>query len=107
MPVYLQYYFWLVSISLFCLVLERLAPWRREQKMLRRGLGQDVFWLVFNGHYLGLIFALIAGRSILLLNSALYELGLFLSVSVTSSKVWHVVSEVRPGCGITSNSRSP
>ena len=76
MPVYLQYYFWLVSISLFCLVLERLAPWRREQKVLRRGLGQDLFWLVFNGHYLGLIFALIAGRSILLLNSALYELGL-------------------------------
>ncbi len=76
MPVYLQYYFWLVSISLFCLVLERLAPWRREQKMLRRGLGQDLFWLVFNGHYLGLIFALIAGRSIQLLNSVLYELGL-------------------------------
>jgi sterol desaturase/sphingolipid hydroxylase (fatty acid hydroxylase superfamily) len=76
MPVYLQYYFWLVSISLLCLVLERVAPWRREQKVLRRGIGQDLFWLVFNGHYLGLIFALIAGHVVQWLNSALYELGL-------------------------------
>ena len=75
MPVYLQYYFWLIAVSLFCFVLERLAPWRSQQKMLRRGIWQDVFWLVFNGHYLGVILAMISGKLIQLLNTFLFELG--------------------------------
>lgn len=76
MPVYLQYYFWLIAISLLCLVLERLAPWRKSQRVLRAGIAQDLFWLVFNGHYLGLILALVGGRAIQLLNGALYDAGL-------------------------------
>jgi sterol desaturase/sphingolipid hydroxylase (fatty acid hydroxylase superfamily) len=76
MPVYLQYYFWLIAVSLFCFALERLAPWRRQQRVLRRGIGQDLFWLVFNGHYLGLIFALVTGQVVVWFNSALLELGL-------------------------------
>jgi sterol desaturase/sphingolipid hydroxylase (fatty acid hydroxylase superfamily) len=75
-PVYLQYYFWLVLVSLGCFVLERVSPWRREQKTFRRGFGQDLFWLVFNGHYLGLIFALGTGRLVTWLNGALHDLGL-------------------------------
>ena len=43
MPVYLQYYFWLVLVSLGCFLLERVAPWRREQKAFRRGILQDLF----------------------------------------------------------------
>ena len=76
MPIYAQYYFWLTAISLFCFILERIAPWRRDQGALRSGIWQDLFWLIFNGHYLGLIFAIFTGKAVLLFNSFLYELGL-------------------------------
>lgn len=76
MPVYLQYYFWLISVSLFVFILERLHPWRRRQKVLRKGILQDLFWLAFNGHVLGLIIALVAGHLVQLLNGALHGLGL-------------------------------
>lgn len=54
--IYRKYWFWLIVVSVLMLVLERVAPWRREQKMLRPHLGQDVFWLVFNGYAYGLLF---------------------------------------------------
>lgn len=75
MPIYLQYYFWLISISLFCFILERLIPWRREQKVLRKGIWQDLFWLVFNGHYFGLLLALVTGKLVQQLNTFLYSQG--------------------------------
>ena len=54
------YFFWLLIVSLFCWVLERLAPWRPHQKAFREQIGQDFFWLVFNGHYAGLLLAYLA-----------------------------------------------
>jgi len=75
LPVYLRYYFWLIGISLACFALERIRPWRRDQRVFRRGWVQDLFWLVFNGHYLGLLLAWVTGRSVLWLNGALHELG--------------------------------
>jgi sterol desaturase/sphingolipid hydroxylase (fatty acid hydroxylase superfamily) len=51
------YFFWLMVVSLFCLLLERIAPWRPQQKMFRSQIGQDFFWLVFNGHYAGVLVA--------------------------------------------------
>lgn len=76
MPVYLQYYFWLIAASLFCFVLERIHPWRKRQQVLRKGIWQDFFWLVFNGHYFGLILAILTGNLVLLLNGFLHESGL-------------------------------
>jgi sterol desaturase/sphingolipid hydroxylase (fatty acid hydroxylase superfamily) len=52
-----SYFFWLISVSLLCFLLERVFTWRREQKVLRKEIGQDVFFLVFNGHYAGLLLA--------------------------------------------------
>ncbi len=54
------YFFWLLAVSAFCLVLERIRPWRGKQKMLRRQFGQDLFWLFFNGHYVGILVAYVA-----------------------------------------------
>jgi len=54
------YLFWLIVVSALCLVLERLWPWRRRQKLLRRQFGQDLLWLVFNGHYAGILVAHVA-----------------------------------------------
>ena len=46
-----SYFFWLLVVSALCLLLERMRPWRRSQAFLRRGFAQDLFWLVFNGHF--------------------------------------------------------
>jgi sterol desaturase/sphingolipid hydroxylase (fatty acid hydroxylase superfamily) len=51
------YFFWLLLVSALCVILERLWPWRREQKLLRRQFVQDLFWLFFNGQYAGILTA--------------------------------------------------
>lgn len=55
------YFFWLLVVSLICWTLERIVPWRSDQKAFRDQFGQDLFWLVFNGHYAGLLLAYVAG----------------------------------------------
>jgi len=62
-----NYLFWLVGISVFCFCLERVRPWRK-QRVLRRGIGQDVFFLLFNGHFFGILFAYIAAWTLGILN---------------------------------------
>lgn len=54
------YFFWLLVVSALCALLERLRPWRTSQKLFRRQLGQDVFWLFFNGHFAGILLAHVA-----------------------------------------------
>jgi sterol desaturase/sphingolipid hydroxylase (fatty acid hydroxylase superfamily) len=51
-----QYWFWLIVVSALCFVAERLFPWRKQQPWRRPLLAQDLFWLVFNGHFLALAF---------------------------------------------------
>src|SRR5262245_12179630 len=58
------YFFWLLLISVLCWLLERLFPWRPQQKALRRQFGQDIFWLIFNGHYAGIVLAAIASWAV-------------------------------------------
>lgn len=62
-----SYFFWLVLISGLVLVLERMRPWRPSQRLLRRQFAQDLIWLVFNGHYAGVLVGWGAAR---LLSSA-------------------------------------
>ena len=47
----LSYLQWLLLISLFFLVAERLFPARQAQKTLRPQLANDLGYLIFNGHY--------------------------------------------------------
>ena len=54
------YFFWLLVVSAFCALLERIRPWRTNQRMLRRQFAQDLFWLFFNGHYAGVLVAYLA-----------------------------------------------
>jgi sterol desaturase/sphingolipid hydroxylase (fatty acid hydroxylase superfamily) len=44
------YLTWLILISLLFAVAERLRPARRAQGALRPQLGNDLFYLIFNGH---------------------------------------------------------
>ncbi len=76
MPIYLEYYFWLVSVSLVLLVLERVRPWRPQQEAVREDLVQDLFWMVFNQHYVGWMLALIFVNLVSFLDGALANLGL-------------------------------
>jgi sterol desaturase/sphingolipid hydroxylase (fatty acid hydroxylase superfamily) len=62
------YFFWLLVVSAFCWLLERIVPWRPKQKAWRDQIGQDFFWLVFNGHYAGVLLAALAGWAIQSLN---------------------------------------
>lgn len=55
----------LAVISLFVALLERLFPWREEQRPLRRTLLSDTLHLLFNGHFLGVILYGIATHHIL------------------------------------------
>jgi len=57
-----SYFFWLVAVSLLCLALERIRPWRTEQRLVRAQFGQDVAWLLFNGHYAGILIAMATAR---------------------------------------------
>lgn len=50
-----SYVFWLILVSLFCFLLERFIPWRK-QKILRPQLVQDFIWLAFNGYFLAFLF---------------------------------------------------
>ena len=54
------YFFWLLVVSTLCLLLERVRPWRKRQKLLRKQFAQDLFWLFFNGHYAGILVAQVA-----------------------------------------------
>ncbi|MCG8605279.1 sterol desaturase family protein [bacterium] len=65
------YFFWLLMVSLFCWTLERFWPWRKEQRAFRKQIGQDFFWLAFNGHYAGILVAFVGSWVILQLNSVL------------------------------------
>jgi len=51
-----HYVFWLAAVSLACLIAERVAPWRKGQRLWRKQFGQDIFWLVFNGHLAAIVF---------------------------------------------------
>lgn len=76
MDVILQYWFWLIVVSLTVFVLERAFTWRRDQKVFRNGFVQDLFWLVFNGHFLGLILAMGTGHVVHAFNDLMLRAGL-------------------------------
>ena len=51
-----RYETWLVVLAVLFVALERIAPWRRGQRLLRPEIGQDLFWFAFNGFLLGALF---------------------------------------------------
>jgi 3-mercaptopyruvate sulfurtransferase SseA/sterol desaturase/sphingolipid hydroxylase (fatty acid hydroxylase superfamily) len=55
----------LAAVSGLVMLLERLFPWRPEQKQLRPKLWSDLIHLVFNGHFLGLLLAGLASTWVL------------------------------------------
>jgi len=58
----MSYPAWLFALSVVFILLERLLPRVPGQRILRRGIWNDVVYLVFNGNYLGLLVALVLSR---------------------------------------------
>src|ERR1043166_7126134 len=75
MPLYLQFYFWLLLISAGMFALERLFPWR-NQEIIRTDFVQDLFWMVFNTQYLSWMLAIVAVHTGAWLNQAFFHVGL-------------------------------
>lgn len=61
---------WLFGFSLIFLVWERLMP-RRDMPILRRGIANDLFYLIVNGEYLGVLLGAIAVHAIAAFDRAL------------------------------------
>jgi 3-mercaptopyruvate sulfurtransferase SseA/sterol desaturase/sphingolipid hydroxylase (fatty acid hydroxylase superfamily) len=79
----------LAAASLLVAGLERLWPWRREQRQLRPTLGADLLHLLFNGHFLGLILYGIAVHRVLpWVDRLLDDAGLFGGVYRDAAAAW-------------------
>jgi len=72
----MNYFYWLLGISLAFAVLERLRPARPAQPLLRPQLLGDVAWLLFNGHFYAVWFGGLAALVALRADGALAGIGL-------------------------------
>ncbi len=88
MPVW-SYPVALATISLLVMTLEWRWPARPDQSKLRKGLLSDVLYLVFNGQFLGLALASLAGWLVLpLLDSLMTALGWSAWREVRFAETW-------------------
>lgn len=54
-PWYINYFWWLVALSLFVWSLEILFPWRKDQAIIRKDFWLDAFYMFFNFYIFKLI----------------------------------------------------
>jgi len=77
----MPYLYWLLATSAVFVLLERLFPWRREQRVLRPGWLRDVGFVALNGHLFALGTAMLTGAAAVSATKALHALGLRLEGS--------------------------
>ncbi|MCB9531470.1 MAG: sterol desaturase family protein [Myxococcales bacterium] len=84
----------LATISLFVFALERFFP-LRAQRLLRPALGWDLVHLVFNGHFLGVIFFGVASTHILpQIDGALARWGVVDAVYRNAAADWPLWAQI-------------
>lgn len=76
------YWHWLLGLSLLFLVLERVRPRAPGQRLARSGLATDLFYVVVNGHWLGVGIAMLAAPLAAALDGALAARGLSLHLDL-------------------------
>lgn len=84
------YWHWLLGLSLAFVVLERVAPRVRAQELLRPGIATDLVYLVFNGHFLGVLLARASTPLARWLDDALSARGLSIHLDLASIWPWSV-----------------
>jgi len=74
-PSWTNYFYWLIGLSLLVWVFEILIPWRKDQKIFRKGFWLDTFYILFNFF----LFSLVGYNALSNVGVALFNdfLGLF------------------------------
>ncbi|MCG3196856.1 MAG: sterol desaturase family protein [Candidatus Omnitrophica bacterium] len=78
----------LIVLSILFALLERLRPWRREQRVWRKNLVADLFYLILNGHLIGVLVASVSPSLVYLLDLGLETVGLSRLVSLGLVSEW-------------------
>ncbi|MFT7670101.1 MAG: sterol desaturase/sphingolipid hydroxylase (fatty acid hydroxylase superfamily) [Planctomycetota bacterium] len=90
----MSYLSWLLAASLLFLCVERVLPERRAQKLLRPQLGNDLFYLLFNGHGYALVAAVPVAWCVTHMRSMLGSLGVLPEAGWLDDVSWPLVSLV-------------
>ena len=77
----MTYLHWLIVISIGFVALERIVPWRPEQRLLREGWLRELGFLAINGHLFSLLTAPLMGTAALVVARELQRLGVGLEGS--------------------------
>lgn len=90
-PSWNNYFYWLIALSLLVWAIEIIIPWRKNQKIFRKGFWLDSFYIVFNFF----LFSLIGYNAISNIGVELFNdfLGLFgitniVAINVQTFPVW-------------------
>lgn len=86
-PGWTNYFYWLVALSLLVWGLEIVLPWRKQQKIFRKGFWLDSFYIIFNFF----LFSLIGYNALSNVGVELFSdfLGLFNIENLVAVKVGH------------------
>jgi sterol desaturase/sphingolipid hydroxylase (fatty acid hydroxylase superfamily) len=90
-PSWTNYFYWLIALSLLVWILEIAIPWRKNQKVLRKGFWLDSFYILFNFFLFSLIgYNAISNVGVELFNDFLQMFGLenIVAFEVRSWPVW-------------------
>ena len=90
-PSWNNYFYWLIALSLLVWAIEIIIPWRKNQKIFRKGFWLDSFYIVFNFF----LFSLIGYNAISNIGVELFNdfLGLFgitniVAINVQTFPLW-------------------
>jgi sterol desaturase/sphingolipid hydroxylase (fatty acid hydroxylase superfamily) len=90
-PSWTNYFYWLIVLSLMVWAVEIIHPWRKNQKIFRRGFWLDSFYIVFNFFIFSLIgFNAISNIGVELFNDFLGLFGItnLVAINVKNLPVW-------------------
>ncbi|MGB2087957.1 MAG: sterol desaturase family protein [Psychroflexus salarius] len=86
-----NYFYWLLALSVLVLLFEIVLPWRKGQKVLRKGFWLDVFYIFFNFFLFSLIgYNALSNIGVNLFNDVLAWIGIsnIVAIELQSMPVW-------------------
>ncbi len=86
-----NYFYWLLALSIVVLLFEIVLPWRKGQRVLRKGFWLDVFYIFFNFFLFSLIgYNALSNIGVNLFNDVLAWFGIsnIVAIELQSMPVW-------------------
>lgn len=90
-PSWTNYFYWLIALSLLVWILEMAIPWRKDQKIFRKGFWLDSFYILFNFFLFSLVgYNAISNVGVELFNDFLKLFGIenLVALEVSFLPVW-------------------